>query len=377
MVAPRYECTVNMERQNLLFVTAFAEPKGRENMKSYQALVLTHAQALLECHSPSGFTQVAVAKAEEIARSYGYETRRSNKGNLIIHLPGEQQGQKRCLCAHIDTLGLMVRSISADGTLRFTKIGGPTLPTLDGEYCTLFTRDGRAYSGTILCQSAAIHVHKDARTAARDEDTMYLRLDERVKSKEDVLALGISVGDFICYDPKTQVTQSGFLKSRFIDDKGSAACLLTLLAYYHDRAAKPLYDTDVILTVYEEVGHGAAEFDPYDELLAVDMGCIGEDLSCDEYTVSICAKDSGGPYDYEMTTRLVALAKQEGIPYALDVYPMYGSDAGAARGAGNPARSALIGPGVHASHGMERTHVDALVGTMQLCAAYLASKKED
>lgn len=340
-------------------------------MREYETEVLKNAKLLLAQHSPSGFTHLAVAAAQELAEKYNYKTTVTNKGNLIIHLTGASTEKRVCLCAHIDTLGLMVRSVSADGSLRFTKVGGPILPTLDGEYCTVFTRGGKQYTGTVLSQSPAIHVYKDASTRARDEDNMYLRLDERVTSKEETLALGIGPGDFICLDPKTQVTKSGFLKSRFIDDKGSAACLLTLLQYYREHNAKPAYDTDFILTVYEEVGHGAADFDNYDEILAVDMGCIGEDLSCDEYQVSICAKDSGGPYDYEMTSRLIELAKAEGLNYAVDIYPMYGSDAGAARRAGNRARTALIGPGVHASHGVERTHGEALVNTMALCAAYL------
>ena len=340
-------------------------------MKAYETEVLKNAKQLLEAHSPSGFTQAAVAVAKAMAERYNYPCTISNKGNLTIRVSGGSEEKRICLCAHIDTLGLMVRSVSSDGSLRFTKIGGPLLPTLDGEYCMVHTRSGKVYTGTILCQSPAAHVHTDAATAPRDEAHMLVRLDERVKSKEEVLALGISVGDYICIDPKVQITRSGFLKSRFIDDKGSAACLLTLLQYFRENSKKPRYTTDFVFTVYEEVGHGGGELEQYDEILAVDMGCVGEDLSCDEYTVSICAKDSGGPYDYEMTGRLMALAEGGGIPYAVDIYPMYNSDAGVARKAGNKARTALIGPGVHASHGMERTHVEALTGTMALCAAYL------
>jgi len=340
-------------------------------MKVYETEVLKTAKQLLEAHSPSGFTHGAAAVARAIAEGRNYPCTMSNKGNLTIRIKGESEEKRIALCAHIDTLGLMVRSVSTDGTLRFTKIGGPILATLDGEYCTIHTRGGKVYSGTVLSKSPAVHVYADAATAPRDEEHMLIRLDERVKSKEDVLALGISVGDYICIDPKVEITRSGFLKSRFIDDKGSAACLLTLLQYFRESGKKLRYTTDFILTVYEEVGHGGGDFEQYDEILAVDMGCIGGDLSCDEYTVSICAKDSGGPYDYEMTGRLIELAKAGNIPYAVDIYPMYNSDAGVARKAGNKARTALIGPGVHASHGMERTHVEALTGTMALCAAYL------
>ena len=265
----------------------------------------------------------------------------------------------------------MVRSITADGMLMTTRIGGPILPTLDGEYCRIRTREGKVYTGTILSLSPAAHVFDDVLTRPRDEKNLAVRIDEKVRTREDVEALGICAGDFVCIDPKTEVTESGFLKSRFIDDKGSAACLLTLLRLMHFNGLRPRYDTEVCFTVHEEVGHGGATLPAVDELLAVDMGCVGDDLNCTEYQVSICAKDNNGPYDYGMVTRLVELAKANGVDYAVDIYPHYGSDVAAAWEAGMDARGALIGPGVHASHGMERTHYDGLKAAMELTALYL------
>ena len=330
------------------------------------------AKALLTTDSPSGFTRRAVEVAEGIARELGYAVRRTNKGGLVIEVPGRERGKKVGLCAHIDTLGLMCRSIGPKGELMVTKIGGPLMPTLDGEYCKIYTRNGRVYTGTILSLSPASHVFDDAATRPRDEGNMYVRLDELVKTADDVRALGIEVGDYICFDPKTTVTESGFLKSRFIDDKGSAACLLTLLKLMADAGVRPRYDADIHLTVYEEVGHGGATI-PWDlsELLAVDMGCVGLDLTCTEEQVSICAKDSSGPYDYDMVSRLVALAKEGGVDYAVDVYPHYSSDVSVAWKAGSDAKAALIGPGVQASHGMERTHFHGMRETIRLIALYL------
>ena len=229
----------------------------------------------------------------------------------------------------------------------------------------------QVYTGTVLSLSPSVHVQDDAATRPRDEKNMAVRIDEKVQSKEDVLALGIAPGDYICYDPKTTVTDSGFVKSRFLDDKASAACLLTLLWQMHETGTRPRYETYFTFTVHEEVGHGGATLPTVDELLAVDMGCIGEDLSCTEYQVSICAKDSGGPYDYSMVSRLIKLAKEQGVDYSVDIYPHYGSDVGAAWHAGMDCRAALIGPGVHASHGMERTHLDGLQATQHLAALYL------
>ncbi len=329
------------------------------------------AKRLLSIDSPSGFTQNVVREAEQIAQDHGYATRRTNKGNLIISVPGREKGKKIGLCAHVDTLGLMVRSITADGMLMITRIGGPILPTLDGEYCRIYTREGKVYTGTILSLSPAAHVFDDAATRPRDEKNLAVRIDEKVKSREDVEALGICAGDFVCIDPKTTVTESGFLKSRFIDDKGSAAILLTLLRLMHFAKVRPRYDTDVCFTVHEEVGHGGATLPQVDELLAVDMGCVGEDLTCTEYQVSICAKDNNGPYDYEMVSRLVELAKANGVDYAVDIYPHYGSDVAVAWRTGMDVKGALIGPGVHASHGMERTHFDGMKATIDLVSLYL------
>ena len=330
------------------------------------------ARTLLTTDSPSGFTANAVAAAEKIAADLGYAARRTNKGGLIIDVPGREHTKKLGLCAHVDTLGLMCRAVTDQGELMITKIGGPILPTLDGEYCRIYTRDGRVYTGTILSLSPAAHVFDDALTRPRDEQNMAVRIDEKVRSAADVAALGIEVGNYVCLDPKTTVTPSGFLKSRFIDDKGSAACLLTLLKLMKDAGTRPRYDTEIHFTVYEEVGHGGATIPAgLDELLAVDMGCVGSDLTCTEYQVSICAKDSAGPYDYEMVCCLVELAKKNGVDYAVDVYPHYSSDVAVAWKAGGDMKAALIGPGVHASHGMERTHFDGMRETIKLIALYL------
>ena len=341
------------------------------NTENCRDRLMDTAKRLLAVDSPSGFTHNAVETAEHMARSGGYETRRTNKGNLIIDVPGREGGKEIGLCAHIDTLGLMVRSLTGDGMLKITKVGGPLLPTLDGEYCRIYTRGGKVYTGTILSLSPAVHVFEDAATRPREEKELAVRIDEKVKSREDVEALGIAPGDFVCFDPKTEVTDSGFLKSRFIDDKGSAACLLTMLALAAEQGLRPRYHTQVCLTVHEEVGHGGATLPVVDELLAVDMGCVGDDLSCTEYQVSICAKDSNGPYDYGMVSRLVELARDNGVDYAVDIYPRYGSDVAVAWCAGMDARGALIGPGVHASHGMERTHFDGMKATIDLVGLYL------
>jgi len=329
---------------------------------------------ILSINSPTGYTKRVVKHLESIVAGLGFEYEISPKGNLIVSIKGQDETHTRAVSAHVDTLGLMVRSINSDGTLSLTTLGGPLTPTLDGEYCDIVTRDDKVYMGTILSKSPSIHVFKDAQTKARDIDNLVVRLDEKVSSKEDVLALGIQNGDIVAYDPKVVVTASGFIKSRFLDDKASVAILVEILRTIKDKDIVPSTNLKFIFSTYEEVGHGAA-YIPEDitELLAVDMGCIGLDLACTEFDVSICAKDSSGPYDYELTTRLVNDAKQAKLNYALDIYPMYGSDASAALRGGANIKAALIGPGVSSSHGMERTHIDALKNTFDLIMIYIGS----
>lgn len=338
-------------------------------MKDY---VLEFAKTILNIDSPTGYCKNVIDFVEGEAKEMGFYTCRNEKGNLQIYVDGKSE-KTIGMCAHVDTLGLMVRSIKSDGTLAFTNVGGPIIPTLDGEYCRIITRENKVYTGTILSNSPAAHVFDDASSAARKCETMNIRLDEVVKNKEDVEKLGISNGDFIAIDPKTTITDSGFLKSRFLDDKLSVACLFTVLKEIKEKNITPKDNLMIIISTYEEVGHGSSNIpSEISELLAVDMGCIGDDLACSEYDVSICAKDSSGPYDYELTTHLINLAKENSLNYAVDIYPYYGSDVSAALRGGNDIKGALIGPGVHASHGMERTHYQAIENTIKLILAYIS-----
>ncbi len=327
---------------------------------------------LFGCDSPSGYSQQIDKLLLDELKEIGYEGKITNKGNVIVQIKGKDSSKKVATSAHVDTLGLMVRSINSDGTLNVTNVGGPSIPTLDGEYCRIVTRSQKIYTGTILCKSASVHVYDDAKSKTRDLDAMMIRIDEKVHSKEDVLTLGIQNGDYIMIDPKTVITPSGFLKSRFIDDKGSVCVILCALKEMKENNWIPNYDTFVYFVNQEEVGHGASTIDPsISEFVTVDMGCVGKDLAGNEYQVSICAKDSLGPYSYDLTSRLCSLAKENKIAHVVDIFPYYGSDIGAAWHSGVDCQGALIGPGVHASHGMERTHLDALNETIRLLLAYL------
>ncbi|MDF2803349.1 MAG: yhfE [Anaerocolumna sp.] len=244
--------------------------------------------------------------------------------------------------------------------------------SVEGSYCKVHTREGKVYTGTILSKSPSVHSYDDARTLERSERNMEIRIDELVKNKSDIVALGINNGDYISFDPKFEYTKSGFIKSRHLDDKASVAVLLGLLKELTEEKLTPARKIKLLISNYEEVGFGASWI-PQDvtEFIAVDMGALGDDLSGDEYKVSICAKDSSGPYDYELTSKLIAVAKEQKLDYAVDIFPHYGSDASAAMRGGNNIKAGLIGQGIHASHGMERTHIKGLENTLKLLKSYV------
>ncbi len=344
-------------------------------IKFNQAFVYQTIKEIMAIDSPSGFTKNAVAYVEKIAKQFNLPFTWTRKGNGIIFMEGKDPSKTVGVCAHVDTLGLMVRSIKANGHLAITKVGGPIMPTLDSEICKVYTRDGRVYDGTIFSTSPAAHVYPDATSKARNDENMEVILDEKVKTKKDVEDLGIQAGDYICYTSKTIITENGFIKSRFLDDKLSVAIILGVIQYMVEHNITPMYNVKFMMSTFEEVGHGMS-YIPSDieELLCIDMGCIGLDLNCTEYDVSICAKDSSGPYNYDMTTKLINLAKDNSLNYAVDIYPMYGSDASASLRAGHDIRAALIGAGVFASHGYERTHYEAVDSSMKLLYLYLTNQ---
>lgn len=334
--------------------------------------MLDMLRSLLETPSPSGYCMEIMSLVKAEAEKLGYDLRLTPKGNGIVTIEGEQPDEVIGLTAHVDTLGAMVRSIKPNGMLRFTPIGGYAMHTVEGEYCLIHTRDGRTYEGTVLSTKPSVHVYPDARDWKREEANMEIRIDEPTSSKEETEKLGIAVGDFVSWDPRARLLANGWVKSRHLDDKASVAALFGLMEWLAREGVRPAKTVKIIFSAYEEVGHGSSHI-PSDitEMIAVDMGAIGDDLSATERDVSICAKDSFGPYDYGMTSRLIALAKKLEIPHAVDIYPYYGSDASAALRGGSNIRAALIGPGVHASHGMERTHADAIANTAALLLAYV------
>ena len=329
---------------------------------------------LLKIPSPSGNTKKAIDFVEKEFNSMNISTYRTNKGALIGTIEGLHNNKEITLSGHVDTLGGMVKEIKSNGKIKFTQIGGYVWSTVEGEYVNIENNDGKLYSGTILTTKASSHVHgEETKTIERNMDNMEIRLDEKVSSKEDVENLGINVGDFVFFDPRVTVTESGFIKSRHLDDKAGVASILGIAKYLVENNIKPKYTTNFFISNYEEVGHGASAAIPEKtfEFIAIDMAAPGEGQTSSEFSVTICAKDSSGPYDLELKKRLISLAKKNDLDYKIDIYPHYGSDGSATLRAGNDFKVGLIGPGVDASHSFERTHKEAIENTIKLGILYL------
>lgn len=334
-------------------------------------------ETLLNIKSPTGNTEEAVLFCQKRFEALGLQTRRTVKGALIATLEGTCTDREVTLSAHVDTLGCLVKEITSDGKLRLTQLGGYAWATIEGEHVAIETLEGTYYTGTILTNVASSHVHGSlTSTTERTEKNLEVRIDEKVFTREDVLALGINVGDYVHLDPRCKVTESGFIKSRHLDDKACVISLFGMAEHFVNTHTKPNYTTNFFISTFEEVGHGSSAAIPEKtfEFIAVDMAAPGQGQTSDEYSVTICAKDSSGPYDYELRKRLIRLATDNKIAHKIDIYPYYGSDASAALSAGYDFKAGLIGPGVDASHSFERTHEEAIKATIDLGIAYLQSK---
>jgi putative aminopeptidase FrvX len=341
--------------------------------RMYAEYAWEKTETLLSIDSPSGYTAKAANWVKEAFEKLGFEASITTKGGVIADLGGENTEDALLLEAHTDTLGGMVAEIKGNGRLRLTSLGGMNPNNGEAENVWVYTRGGKVIDGTLQLCNASVHVNGSYSDTKRSWDTMEVVLDEDVKCADDSRKLGIEVGDIVCFEPRTRRTASGYLKSRFLDDKLSVGILLGFAKYLADNGIVPARKVYVHVTVYEEVGHGGSASVPagVTEAISVDMGCVGNGLGCTEKMVSICAKDSGGPYSYEVVGKLIDAAKKTGADYAVDVYPFYGSDVEATLRSGVDIRHGLIGAGVYASHGYERSHMDGVHNTLKVLAGYL------
>lgn len=339
----------------------------------YRDHAMEKTMELLAIDSPSGYTEKAARWVRDEFISLGFDAVITTKGGVLADLGGRNDDDGLLLQAHTDTLGGMVAQIKSNGRIRITPLGGMNANNGEAENVRIYTRDSRVYEGTLQLIDASVHVNGDYSDKKRDFDSTEIVLDEDVRSAEDVRKLGIENGDIVAFDPRSRITSSGYIKSRFLDDKLSVGIILGLARYMKDTGAVPERHVYAHITVYEEVGHGGSASVPpgVTESISVDMGCVGEGLECTERQVSICAKDSRGPYSYEVVGKLIDAAKREGADYAVDIYPHYGSDVEATLSAGSDIRHGLIGAGVYASHGYERSHADGVFNSIKVLKGYL------
>lgn len=334
--------------------------------------IMNTLKKLIQVPSPMGYYEKMKPVLEACAAELGYAVSYDNRDTAYIRVAGKDPSKTVCIGAHADTLGLMVRGINADGTLRLRPLGGLNFSNVEGEYVTVHTRGGKTYTGMLVCSHHSSHAYADAKTLERNENTVFVLLDEIVKTPEAVKALGIRNGDYVSIDPRLTITESGYIKSRFIDNRAAMACSFAALKYLAESGSKPQYNTVFTFSFYEEIGFGGICVpQEISEYVAVDIAILGEDADGSEQTVTICAKDASMPYDYDLTNRLIAAAERNGCDYAVDVFFRYGSDAGQAIKGGNDIRAAAIGMGTYSSHGVERTHIKGIENTAKLMMAYI------
>ena len=346
------------------------------NLNATPDAVIEFLVGLLNKHSPTGYYAEAmdyVAMGFAALEVPGMDIEITPKGALLIKIEGYARNAPRGLTAHVDTLGLMVREIKSNGRLKTSPLGGIMWGGIEMEGVTVRTHDNRRYRGTVVPLNPSVHVNRGIQTQNRNAETMEIRLDARTSSADETRALGIEVGDFIFIDPRVELSDSGFVRGRFLDDKAGVACLYGAVHALKESNLKPAQDTILLIANYEEVGHGGSAGWPDDlaELVAIDMGAIGESQNSDEFSVSICVKDGGGPYHIQLVNKLRRLADTHKIPYKTDIYVNYSSDGTAYWRAGGRARVGLIGPGVDCSHSYERTHKESLQATTDLITRYL------
>lgn len=334
--------------------------------------ILKAMKKYLQIPSPGGYTREAILEVKKDFEKFKVKTKLTNKGALIGTLKGENDEKHVMITAHIDTLGCMVNDITSDGKLKYKKVGGSSWSSIEGENCYIITRKGKKIRGSIIPTMASAHIYGEAKNDPRSEESMRVRIDEIVASKEDVLDLGINIGDFICMDTRTEITDSGFVKSRYLDDKLAVAILVEIARYFSENNLKPKYTTHFFISNYEEIGHGVAgEPEKVSEMIAVDIGIVGDGQNSDEYSVSIAAMDRRSPYNFEFRNKLVDIAEENNIRYKLDLYNFYSSDSTHVAGQGKDINFASLGPAVDASHHYERTHISSINNTTELLIKYL------
>ena len=339
--------------------------------------IISKMSKYLNIPSPSGYTDLAILECKKDFEKLGLKCQITNKGCLVATLLGKDDTNQITISAHMDTLGAMVKEIMPDGKIKYHKIGGGCWAAVEGENCNIITKNNGHIRGTVVFKYSSTHTYGQVLAASeRTGNNMFIRIDEKVHCKQDVLDLGINVGDFVYMDTRFEYTKYGFIKTRYIDNKAAVAIILELARYFKENNIKPEYTTNFFISTYEEVGHGLSKAIPHNtkELVSIDVAPIGEGQTSTEYSTCIVAKDKLTVYDSYLRFKLTDIAEKNNINYNIDVFNSYGSDSSQAILWGEDLRFANIGPGIDTSHHYERTHIDAIENTIKLLGAYICTK---
>ncbi len=331
--------------------------------------------ALLQTPSPSGRTDAVMQLIGDILNDVGVPFTLTRRGALTAELPGESATIDRALVVHSDTIGCMVRNLKDNGRLELVPVGTFSARFAAGARVRIFSDDpDEFFTGTIMPLKASGHAYGDEiDTQPTDWDHVEVRVDRNVSTRADLERLGLNVGDFVALIASPELTEDGFVVSRHLDGKAGVAVALALAKSIAEQKIVLPHRATLMVTITEEVGHGASHGLPPDvaELVSVDNAVCAPGQHSIEHGVTIPMADLHGPFDYHLTRKLCSLAKGQGIPFARDVFRYYRSDAAAAIEAGAGTRAALVGFGLDGSHGWERTHLDSLEATYLLLNAWL------
>jgi putative aminopeptidase FrvX len=333
-------------------------------------------QRLIATPSPAGDSGRGVEVCRQILcelRFESFDVRETRKGDLLATIGGDNDDAPRALTAHVDTLAAVARAILPNGRLQLAQIGSYFWSSIENENVTIETASGATFRGTVLPLNASYHTNLNDRAIDqlnRESSNLEVRIDADTSSPQETAALGIAVGDYIHFDPKFE-RNGDWIKARHLDDKECIACIFAALKMLSDGGERPAQTTTIQVATYEEVQHSGPLPDNLAELVVIDIAPLGAGQNSREHTASICILDKDGPYDRQFSLKLQRIAQGENIELRPDIYPRYSSDGKAFWKAGGDARVALFGPAVDCTHGYERTHLDALVATTKLIAAYL------
>jgi len=335
---------------------------------------ITYLQELLSIPSPTGMTDEVSAYVCSKLKNWDVDHTVNRRGTITARIKGKSEAEAKALISHLDTLGLIVSELKENGRIAIRDIGYITCRMVEGARITIHSR-GKKFSGTVLPLKTSNHIY-DHHPINNQEGTwknLEIRLDEKSASKKELVELGISVGDIVSIHPNTEITSSGFIVSRFLDNHGSTACLLETIEEIVNSSKKLPNDVYFVFTTNEELDGSGARFIPdnVSEVLAVDIAPVGGVQTSSEYTCTIGAKDYEMVYDRALIEKLINLCQKNSINYCVDVFHNLSTDALNVITSSKDVLAGYIAFGVDSSHAYERTHIDAITNLKKLISAYI------